>query len=75
MHDQNIDEEVVLNKFKGAILRAGEIERDVEGMSSQGMSYAYIFFTLKVHRGGKLRIYMFWLHCYKIIFLPINYSP
>lgn len=36
VHDQNIDEEDVLNKFKGAILRAGEIERDVEGMSSQG---------------------------------------
>lgn len=35
VHDQNVDEQDAFNKFKSAILRAGEIERNAEGMSSQ----------------------------------------
>lgn len=43
VHDQNFDEQDVFNKFKNAILRAGEIERNAEGMSSQGMSHGFLY--------------------------------
>ncbi|WOH00022.1 hypothetical protein DCAR_0519378 [Daucus carota subsp. sativus] len=35
VNDQNVNEQDAFNKFKSAILRAGEIERNAEGMSSQ----------------------------------------
>lgn len=36
VHDQNVDEEAAFNKFKSAIIRGGEIERNVEGISVHG---------------------------------------
>ncbi|XP_074367374.1 uncharacterized protein LOC141707857 isoform X2 [Apium graveolens] len=35
VHDQDVDEQDALNKFKSAILCAGEIERKAEGMSAK----------------------------------------
>lgn len=43
VNDQNVNEQDAFNKFKSAILRAGEIERNAEGMSSQGMSHGFIY--------------------------------
>ncbi|XP_074370810.1 uncharacterized protein LOC141711967 [Apium graveolens] len=36
VHDQNVDEEAALNKFKSAVIRGGEIERNVENISAHG---------------------------------------
>lgn len=46
VHDQNVDEEAALNKFKSAIIRGGEIERNVEGISTHGISYSFLHLYL-----------------------------
>lgn len=47
VHDQNVDEEAALNKFKSAIIRGGEIERNVEGISAHGISYCFLYLYIK----------------------------
>lgn len=43
VHEQNFDEQDALNRFKNAIFRAGEIEKNAEGMSSQGISHGFLY--------------------------------
>lgn len=79
VHDQNVDEQDAFNKFKSAVLRAAEIKRNAEGMSSLGMSHVLcpfpklnsIFKTLKSPYINLLFIICFNYIVYFFLFLLI----